>query len=106
MNNGSPTTIDGYSRHPTPLGVSVLPATNPLEIAKAMTLLLAPVEIPISIPYPVTRALLGSVFVRVMNPLPRGRGGVLRWRGVVSRKEIRIVVRVAVKVKNAMPIAQ
>src|SRR5690349_10528343 len=49
------------------LGVSILPATNPLEIAKGMALLLAPVEIPISIACPMTRALLCPIFVGVMN---------------------------------------
>lgn len=92
---------DWHSRDSTRLGVSLLPATNPLDIAKGVALLPTPVEVPIPISSFVARALLWPLSIGLVNPLPARRD--LMRRGVfMSCDKIRVVMRVGVRVKGAV----
>ena len=71
----------------------LLPATNPTEIAKAMALVLAPVDVPISALVEARAFLCPTDLV---NPLTRGRR--LICRRVMSRDKKRVVMEVVEKV--------
>ena len=78
----------------------LLPATNPTEIAKAMALVLAPVDVPISALVE-ARAFLCPT--GLMNPFASGRRVICRR--VMSGDKKRVVRGFAEKVQNAVPSA-
>jgi len=91
------TTSDGPAiRRPQPLalGVSLLPATNPLNFAKSLALLLAPVKVPvpISVATLIARALLNAISMNV-RVVPFIVGAVIVGRAVSEVEKGASVVR-------------
>lgn len=90
------------------LRAGFLPATNPFGIAKFVTILLAPVEIPISVPTLAPGAVLGAVLIGGVDPLRVvGNLVMINMRGViVVDKRISVVMRVAIVVRAQETTAQ
>ena len=62
------------------LGMGLLPATNPLNIAEIMALFFAPVKVPIPISALIARGFFDAVFAQEMvGAVPFVLGVIPRW---------------------------